>query len=1155
MQVGGGCYTLPDLKFGFRMAEEEEVAALVSEAESMALEAAAALQVESEAAAPEATAPEAVVVPGVKAEVPEAEPPEVEPPEAEAPEAGPKVVEHAGPLRSLRGVKAEQAVCLSLAGSGLSSLHGIAAFKQLWTLDLSTCGLQSVEPLLPLGSLGQLDLAGNLLDLPSALRLRKMRLGQLVLRGNPLLPTALSVGGEAEDSLLLRSVLVDALPCILALDGSFVSSAERLHCHAYIESSQGQADWQQLLRMELVSQPAARSSSPVAVGAGGAGSTESVDSADSAGCAPQAAALCALFEAGELLLQMESEARNRTDLKRLKWLAADFDASAVLQHEHRAATEPLGEEEEAADEPTEESASGPLQLCSLAQQGWLKGGRRIGLMSLLAYSLQQLVPGRLVHEALKVLLCEDGGELPAEHVSLLFSLPPCMRAALLVSLARRPIENGREASASLWRYLSIEAPLGSAAAAPNAAAAAAILAGQRACGSHLGRLLVGLPSWAAHAHEVPELIPPSRVSPPASPTRRRYVPPPTSPQHPKTPQLAPATPKTPQLWPAAPSTPQLPYEVPRPAATIWSSAPDQAPWPSTPGRGGRHPTPAAAPAFAPWPVAAPPPTPAGEAAAAPVTAPIAAATPAPVFVPMPAPPPVPAPRPPRLPERSERQVEVAHASDVWYLDPTPPQPLLEPPPAVAGGGSGGGAVRAESSAGIHADNLSWGPSFLLATSGAAANAGPPRRTGGGAAAGSVLGWSQLEAPAYLYELPHQQFVHVQYAEPPRQKPLVPHTARAPQPPAGHTFVAPPPPQPTFDAPAAPDASLPAQTGEKEGLRKVEGGPLPTSDYTGLNEGVYLQPGLGTSASAPVLPSELPPSEVAAPAGAASSCDLHAWSLTGVPEQAGGAGAGALLPGAAALEPPQDPAYASSGAETVELVADGYVLSLQELAELRQLAARGGGPLRLRTRGKDGGRALSAAEPRTFALQAALMGGREEIPGKNWFAVPGKGTFLLSQVNGAPCLGGGAPSRGRRAVDVLRREVEVQGASRRAVHRQSLQRLDLIRDGSWARGRTLAHQLQFEKPLQTGRPPRHAAPLGSRKQPPSSARLLPVRNRPDVELATATLTTMTTAASAPLLERSSSSSSSLRGSTVFASRLASGSTGPLPAVTVGGGALF
>ena len=101
---------------------------------------------------------------------------------------------------------------------------------------------------------------------------------------------------------VLRSVLVDALPCMLALDGSFVSSAERLHCRAYIESSQGQADWQQLLRMELVSQPAARSSSQAAVGTGGAGSTDSVDGADSAGSAPQAAALGALFEASEPFL-------------------------------------------------------------------------------------------------------------------------------------------------------------------------------------------------------------------------------------------------------------------------------------------------------------------------------------------------------------------------------------------------------------------------------------------------------------------------------------------------------------------------------------------------------------------------------------------------------------------------------------------------------------------------------------------------------------------------------------------------------------------------------------------------------------------------------------------------------------------------------------
>ena len=623
---------------------------------------------------------------------------------------------------------------------------------------------------------------------------------------------------------------------------------------------------------------------------------------------------------------------------------------------------------------------------------------------------------------------QDGGELPAPHVSLLFCLPPCLRAALLVRLARRP-NDGKEASPSLWRYLSIEAPLGSAAAAPNASAAASILAGQRACGSHVGRLLVGLPSWAAHAHAVPELMPHSHASPPTSPMKHalsdRHARP--SLAAPKTPQPAtpkPAHPTTPQLWPAAPSSPLLPYEIPRPAATVWSPLPDPAP----------------APEPAPW-------------SAGPQL------TSAPPPAPLPAPPPAPPPaaRPPRPPESSERQVAVMHASDAWHLDsrtPTPPQPLLAPP-ALAGGG---GAVRAMS-AGIHADNLSWGASFLLATSSAAANAGPPRRTGGGAAAGSVLGWSPLQAPAYLLQQPHLQFVHVQYTEPPRQRLLAGLLARSPLP----TYAASPPPHSTSaapDAPDAPDASLPAQAseGEEQGLREGESGPLqtpaialsvtqPTSDYTGLYEGVYVPPGLGGSASAPVLPSELPLSEGDALAGAASSSDLPAWSLTSVPEQEGGAGGGA---GGGALPPsrpesPQDPRY--SGAGIVELVADGYVLSLQELAELRQLAARGGGPLRQRTRGKDGGRNARRpnTEPRTFALQATLMGGREEVPGKSWFPVPGKGTFLLSQRSGAPSLGGGAPSRVRQSVDVLRREMEVQGASTRREKTQNLQRLDLIRE--------------------------------------------------------------------------------------------------------------
>ena len=129
-----------------------------------------------------------------------------------------------GALRDVRAVKGEhsQVVCMSLVGSGLSSLHGVDTFSQLWTLNLAGCKLESVKLLLPLGALGELNLANNLLDAPAALHLRQMRLGQLTLRGNPLMPAGTD---DAEASLLLRSALVDALPCVLALDGSFVSSA------------------------------------------------------------------------------------------------------------------------------------------------------------------------------------------------------------------------------------------------------------------------------------------------------------------------------------------------------------------------------------------------------------------------------------------------------------------------------------------------------------------------------------------------------------------------------------------------------------------------------------------------------------------------------------------------------------------------------------------------------------------------------------------------------------------------------------------------------------------------------------------------------------------------------------------------------------------
>ena len=171
----------------------------------------------------------------------------------------------------------------------------------------------------------------------------------------------------------------------------------------------------------------------------------------------------------------------------------------------------------------------------------------------------------------------------------------------------------------------------------------------------------------------------------------------------------------------------------------------------------------------------------------------------------------------------------------------------------------------------------------------------------------------------------------------------------------------------------------------------------------------MPPSLGGSASAPVLPSERPPSVGAALTGAASSCELGAWSLTGVPEQAGGVD-GELLP---PPKPPQDRSYADSAAATGS--------------------------------GDQGDGCAAGAVPRTFALQAPLMGGREELPGKSWFAMSGKSGFLLSQRQGAPTLGCGAPSRVRQSVDVVRREMEVQGALQRRRRGQHLQQLDLIRE--------------------------------------------------------------------------------------------------------------
>ena len=92
---------------------------------------------------------------------------------------------------------------------------------------------------------------------------------------------------------------------------------------------------------------------------------------------------------------------------------------------------------------------------------------------------------------------------------------------------------------------------------------------------------------------------------------------------------------------------------------------------------------------------------------------------------------------------------------------TPSQPSVAAPSSVLAG--------AMNHAQLYADNLSWGASFLLASSATAARAAAPRRAGGGAASESVLGWSPLLAPSYLLKQ-DQAFLHVQFARPPDSPP-------------------------------------------------------------------------------------------------------------------------------------------------------------------------------------------------------------------------------------------------------------------------------------------------------------------------------------------------------------------------------------------------
>ena len=117
--------------------------------------------------------------------------------------------------------------------SHLSSIEGLQSCSRLWTVDLRGCALTSIQPILHLGALSELHLGGNRISLAAALKLRCMAIGRLGLQGNPLLSDdlrmALGVSPGLDDSRLLRSFLADEMPCVIALDDSFITSAPR-HC-------------------------------------------------------------------------------------------------------------------------------------------------------------------------------------------------------------------------------------------------------------------------------------------------------------------------------------------------------------------------------------------------------------------------------------------------------------------------------------------------------------------------------------------------------------------------------------------------------------------------------------------------------------------------------------------------------------------------------------------------------------------------------------------------------------------------------------------------------------------------------------------------------------------------------------------------------------
>jgi len=239
---------------------------------------------------------------------------------------------------------------LSLRGSHLwCSLDALTACPRLWHLDLRSCGLTSIQPLVALRALGTLDVACNKLSLRAALTARHLALGRLELAGNLLRPQLEATFGAGEVlDVQLRCLLVDSLPLTLALDGSYITLSERRRCREYAAAS----DIWAILAELRIAEPAALT---ISIGRD----------------LPEARALRSVLAEGSTASPdaETDEASRSVDGSRLAWLARDFDPGAGAGH------------------PTAATQRATFSLSGLARSAWLNGSRRLALMVLLAHSL------------------------------------------------------------------------------------------------------------------------------------------------------------------------------------------------------------------------------------------------------------------------------------------------------------------------------------------------------------------------------------------------------------------------------------------------------------------------------------------------------------------------------------------------------------------------------------------------------------------------------------------------------------------------------------------------------------------------------------------------------------------------------------------------